>query len=88
MNPYLPIRKVPLDYNGVKSSAFSVQMNHPSPTMVADWKECGVVGNSYMLLPNEEVKQAAKQVAEELTAQAEGRRVNFEHLVFVQVDNE
>ena len=65
MNPYLPIRKVPLDYNGVKSSAFSVQMNHPSPTMVADWKECGVVSSSYMLLPNEEVKKAAKQVAEE-----------------------
>ena len=41
MNPYLPIRKVPLDYNGVKSSS------------------------SYMLLPNEEVKKAAKQVAEE-----------------------
>ena len=30
----------------------------------------------------------AKQVAEELTAQAEGRRINFEHLVFVQVDSE
>ena len=30
----------------------------------------------------------AKQVAEELTAQAEGRRIDFEHLVFVQVDNE
>ena len=42
MNPYLPIRKVPLDYNGVQSSAFSVQMNHPSPTMGDEWKECGV----------------------------------------------
>ena len=30
----------------------------------------------------------AKQVAEELTARAEGRTINFEHLVFVQVDNE
>jgi len=30
----------------------------------------------------------AKQVAEELTAKAEGRAINFEHLVFVQVDNE
>jgi hypothetical protein len=30
----------------------------------------------------------AKQVAEELTAKAEGRRIDFEHLVFVQVDNE
>ena len=65
MNPYLPIRKVPLDYNGISSSAFSVQMNHPSPTMAADWKECGVVGKSYMLLPNEEVRQAATQVAKE-----------------------
>ena len=65
MNPYLPIRKVPLDYNGVQSSAFSVQMNHPSPTMEQDWKECGVVGQNYMLLPNEEVRAAAKQVAEE-----------------------
>ena len=65
MNPYLPIRKVPLDYNGVQSSAFSVQMNHPSPTMVDEWKECGVVGQNYMLLPNEDVKKAAKQVAEE-----------------------
>ena len=28
MNPYLPIRKVPLDYNGISSSAYSVQMKH------------------------------------------------------------
>ena len=27
MNPYAPIRKVPLDYNGITSSAFSVQMD-------------------------------------------------------------
>ena len=26
MNPYLPIRKVPLDFQGIKSSAYSVQM--------------------------------------------------------------
>ena len=30
-----------------------------------EWKEAGVVGHSYMLLPNEEVKDAAHQVAEE-----------------------
>ena len=64
MNPYLPIRKVPLDYNGIGSSAFAVQMQHPTDTM-PEWKEAGVVGNSYMLLPNEEVKNAAHQVAEE-----------------------
>ena len=67
MNPYLPIRKVPLDYNGISSSAFAVQMQHPAgnTTPNAEWKETGVVGNSYMLLHNEEVKDAAHQVAEE-----------------------
>ena len=67
MNPYLPIRKVPLDYNGISSSAYSVQMQHPAgkDTPNTEWKETGVVGHSYMLLPNEEVKQAANQVAEE-----------------------
>ena len=69
MNPYLPIRKVPLDYNGISSSAFAVQMKHEpkkndSITEMA-WREVGVVGHSYMLLPNEEVKNAANQVAEE-----------------------
>jgi len=64
MNPYLPIRKVPLDYNGIGSSAYAVQMQHPTNT-IPEWKEAGVVGSSYMLLPNEEVKNAAHQVAEE-----------------------
>ena len=66
MNPYLPIRKVPLDYNGISSSAYAVQMKHPGSTdKMPEWKEAGVVGNSYMLLPNEEVKNAAHQVAKE-----------------------
>ena len=67
MNPYLPIRKVPLDYNGISSSAYSVQMQHPAgkDTPNTEWKETGVVGHGYMLLPNEEVKKAANQVSEE-----------------------
>ena len=66
MNPYLPIRKVPLDYNGIGSSAYAVQMQHPETgERLSEWKEAGVVGHSYMLLPNEEVKNAAHQVAEE-----------------------
>ena len=67
MNPYLPIRKVPLDYNGISSSAFAVQMQHEEDfgEHSSEWKEVGVVGHSYMLLPNEEVKNAAHQVAEE-----------------------
>ena len=71
MNPYLPIRKVPLDYDGIQSSAFSVQIQKPNDTSFS-WKEVGVVGNSYMLLPNEEVKNAAHQVAEEC-------KINFIH---------
>ena len=70
MNPYKPIRKVPLDYNGISSSAFSVQMEKNDPKQIGlskdnGWKEVGVVGKNYMLLPNTEVKQAADQVAEE-----------------------
>ena len=67
MNPYLPIRKVPLDYDGIKSSAFAVQMQHESgkDTPNAEWKEVGVVGNSYLLVDNDNVRKAANQVAEE-----------------------
>ena len=73
MNPYLPIRKVPLDYNGISSSAFAVQMEQPETgENFPYWKEVGVVGNSYMLLPNEEVKKAANQVAKECN-------LNFTH---------
>ena len=57
MNPYLPIRKVPLDYDGIQSSAFSVQMQKPNDTSFS-WSEVGVVGNNYMLLPNEEGAKA------------------------------
>ena len=80
MNPYLPIRKVPLDYNGISSSAYAVQMQHPNEKIAdndqvrvngfgellnADWKEAGVVGNSYLLVDNDSVRKAAHQVAEE-----------------------
>ena len=70
MYPYLPIRKVPLDYNGVQSSAYAVQMEHraikPGEHHISsEWKETGVVSHNYMLLSNEEVKEAANQVAQE-----------------------
>ena len=52
MNPYLPIRKVPLDYEGIHSSAFAVQMRHEpkegTPMTAMAWKEVGVVGHNYM----------------------------------------
>jgi hypothetical protein len=67
MNPYLPIRKVPLDYNGISSSAYAVQMQHESGkgTLDTEWKETGVVGHSYLLVDNDSVRKAAEQVAEE-----------------------
>ena len=67
MNPYLPIRKVPLDYNGISSSAYSVQMKHEpgKDTPNSEWKETGVVGHNYLLVDNDSVRKAANQVAEE-----------------------
>jgi len=67
MNPYLPIRKVPLDYDGIESSAYSVQMQHTDEDKVGghEWKETGVVGHSYLLVDNDSVRKAANQVAEE-----------------------
>lgn len=58
--PYSPMRHVPLDHNGIMSSAFSVQTDGEN-----GWKEVGVVGKNYLLLPNQKVKDAAHQVAEE-----------------------
>ena len=46
-NPYAEIRKVPLNYEGIKSSAYSVQYEES----LGSWKEVGVVSNKYMLLP-------------------------------------
>ena len=48
MNPYLPIRKVPLDYNGISSSAYSVQMQHPNEK-IADNAEVRVNGFGELL---------------------------------------
>jgi len=71
MNPYLPIRKVPLDYNGIESSAYSVQMQHTDEDKIGghEWKEVGVVGHSYLLVDNHNVRKAAEQVAGECKLQ-------------------
>ena len=42
-----------------------MQHSATEDTPGSDWKEAGVVGNSYMLLPNTTVRDAAQQVAEE-----------------------
>tara|TARA_R100000808_G_C2112885_1_gene126442 strand:- start:150 stop:965 length:816 start_codon:yes stop_codon:yes gene_type:complete len=70
MEPYLPIRKVPLDYQGVQSNAFSVQMEKPikegkgdNQLTINKWKEVGTVSNNYLLVENKDVKDMADQIA-------------------------
>ena len=71
-DPYAPIRKVPLDYNGIKSSAYSVQLedycktgeDEGKPVYANKWQEKGVVGSNYLLIPNEEVKDMAGVISE------------------------
>ena len=60
MNPYQEIRKVPLDYSGIKSSAYAVQRLDEEK----GWKEAGIVGANYMLLPNEDVKEIADDIVD------------------------
>ena len=60
MNPYQEIRKVPLDFNGIQSAAYAVQRLDEEK----GWKEAGVVGQSYMLLENKEVKEIADDIVD------------------------
>ena len=72
-NPYAEIRKVPLNYQGIESSAYSVQRREEN-----DWKEAGVVGSKYMLLSNSKVKEAADQVANASNIQFEQDKTFFD----------
>ena len=65
MNPYAPIRKVPLDYQGIQSNAFSVQMEREDKEGVKKFKEVGTVGSKYLLVENADVKDMADQVVDE-----------------------
>jgi len=60
MNPYQEIRKVPLNFNGIQSAAYAVQRLDEEK----GWKEAGVVGHSYMLLENKEVKEIADDIVD------------------------
>ena len=55
IHPYSPIRKVPLDYQGIESKAFSVQTEDIKDGL-PEYKEVGVVRKDYLLIPNAEVK--------------------------------
>ena len=62
IHPYGQIRKVPLDYEGIKSTAYAVQRQEIKNEML-NWKECGVVGSNYLLVPNSEVRDLANEIA-------------------------
>ena len=71
-DPYAPIRKVPLDYNGIKSNAYSVQLEdwaktgtdiNGKPEYGTKWQEKGIVSENYLLIPNHEVKEMAESIA-------------------------
>ena len=63
INAYGEIRKVPLDFQGIKSSAYAVQRRDTDKEGGLTWKECGVVGSNYLLVPNEEVRDMALEIA-------------------------
>tara|TARA_R100000781_G_C4077712_1_gene126650 strand:- start:156 stop:947 length:792 start_codon:yes stop_codon:yes gene_type:complete len=79
MNPYQEIRKVPLDFNGVKSSAYAVQRLDEEK----GWKEAGVVRENYLLVPNEEVTEAAEKIAQETDIKFEFDREFFNGHSFI-----
>ena len=64
IHPYGEIRKVPLDYQGISSSAYAVQRQEIKDETLK-WKECGVVGSNYLLVPNSEVRDLANEIATE-----------------------
>ncbi len=65
------IRKVPLEYNGTKSNAWSVQREDwikedlgENTTTGPVWNEVGVVSDNYLLIPNTKVVELAKNISE------------------------
>ena len=86
MNPYAEIRKVPLLGDGISSSAYAVQMKKSkkiNDVWIDKWSEVGVVGGSYMLLPNSEVRDAAHQVTSESKLDFREEKVFFNGKNFI-----
>ena len=91
MYPYSDIRKVPLDYEGISSSAYAVQRYNKPETGPATWKECGIVSQKYMLVPNDEVRDLASQIATESKLDWKFTKEFFDgrrYMYFMQCDSE
>ena len=84
MNPYAEIRKVPLDYQGVQSSAYSVQTyDLNKKTEMLEWNEVGTVGSNYLLVPNSEVRDLANEIATESELSWEPMKTFFDGKRFI-----
>ena len=92
IHPYREIRKVPLDYQGITSSAYAVQrqeMNEKKNEL--NWKECGVVGSKYLLVPNSEVRDLANEIATKSSLDWEPMKTFFDgkrYIHFMQCKSE
>jgi len=78
-NPYSEIRKVPLDYQGIQSSAFSVQIDKE----FGEYEEVGVVSNNYLLIPNNEVKEIVDDLADTTGFDWEVAKTHFDGKKYV-----
>ena len=83
MNPYADIRKVPLDYQGVQSSAYSVQTHDLNKEDRLEWKEVGTVSNNYLLVPNNDVVDMAVSIVDKSGIDFEEDKVYFDGKRFV-----
>ena len=82
IHPYGEIRKVPLDYQGITSSAYAVQRQELKDEKLM-WKECGVVGSNYLLVPNTEVRDLANEIASESNHEWEPMKTFFDGKRFI-----
>ena len=78
MNPYADIRKVPLDYQGVQSSAYSVQTHDLNKEDRLEWKEVGTVSNNYLLIDNARVRNMAEEIATNSNLNMEEEKTFFD----------
>ena len=91
IEPYNEIRKVPLDYQGITSSAYAVQRRDEDRDGALKWKECGVVGSNYLLVPNSEVRDLANEIATESKHEWEPMKTFFDgkrYIHFMQCKTE
>ena len=76
LNPFGEIKKLPLQANGVTSSAYSIHLETPLDEK-HDWKEVGVVGNDYLLVPNSNVVDMVHEMTDKSDMEWQENRTFF-----------